>query len=157
MVYFDRSVHFGRSERNVPFYRTKLKIVVLSIALPYPAYKYNNQTHGVSVEVCAIGLRTWNFRKFKALFLVNEKRPLNVKKVFLHVGGFVSGLRYLKKMLIGSPLLSCCHFSLLARFFARNLHWPPSRDQTILSSFYFYCYFEFSNHKCTQNKFFFLT
>ena len=97
MVYFHRSVHFGRSERNVPFYLTKLKIVVLSIALPYPAYEYNNQTHGVSVEVCAIGLRTLNFRKFKALFLVNEKLPLESEKGFSACGRVCERTKVFKK------------------------------------------------------------
>lgn len=89
MIHFDRSVHFGRSERNVPSFLFDT-IVVLSIALPYPAYKHNNQTHGVSVEVCAIGLRTWNFRKFKAVVFVEWKAPFGTRKS-ISASGRVSG------------------------------------------------------------------
>ena len=47
MVHFDRS---GRTEL------TKLKIVVLSTVLLYPAYKNNNQTRGGLGRVCATGM-----------------------------------------------------------------------------------------------------
>ena len=47
VVHFDRSSHFGRSDRNVPFNST---------ALLYPAYKDNDQTRGGLGRVCAIGM-----------------------------------------------------------------------------------------------------
>ena len=72
MVHFDRS---GRTEL------TKLKIVVLSTVLLYPAYKNNNQTRGGLGRVCATGmyrsiyLGEWNFRNFIPEFLLNAKPP----------------------------------------------------------------------------------
>ena len=46
VAHFDRSGHFGRSDRNVPLHSTKLLSPLPSTALLYPAYKNNNQTRG---------------------------------------------------------------------------------------------------------------
>ena len=54
VVHFDRSGHFGRSDRIVPFHFDK--IVFPSTALLYPPYKDNNQTCGGLGRVCANGM-----------------------------------------------------------------------------------------------------
>ena len=76
-VHFDRSGHFGRSDRNVPFHLTKLlSPVPLFCNLLTRTY---NQTRGGLSRVCAtectVPLGAWNFRNFKPEFLLNGKRP----------------------------------------------------------------------------------
>ena len=53
-VHFDRSGHFGRSDRIVPFHCDK--IVFPSTALLCPPYKDNNQKRGGLGRVCANGM-----------------------------------------------------------------------------------------------------
>ena len=76
VVLFDRSGHFGRSDRNVPFHLAK----VLSPALLF-CFLLLERTitkHAVawvgSVQLeCTLPLGTWNFRNF--LPEMNGKRP----------------------------------------------------------------------------------
>ena len=77
LVHFDRSGHFRRSDRNVPFHLTKLlSSVPLFCNLLTRTY---NQTRGGLGQVFASGmylpLGAWNFRNFKPDFLLNGKRP----------------------------------------------------------------------------------
>ena len=69
VVLFDRSGHFGRSDREVLFHLAKLLSPVPLFCILH-AYKNNNQTRGGLGRVCATGmytvpLGTWNFRHFK--------------------------------------------------------------------------------------------
>ena len=54
VVNFERSGHFGRSDRIVPFHFDK--IVFPTTALLYPPYKDNNQTRGGLGRVCTNGM-----------------------------------------------------------------------------------------------------
>ena len=59
VVHFDRSAHFGRSDRNVPFHLTKLlsPVPLFFIPLTRPrAYKNNNQMRGGLGWVRATGM-----------------------------------------------------------------------------------------------------
>ena len=81
VVHFDRSGHFGRSDRIVPFHFDK--IVFPSTALLYPPYKDNNQTCGGLGRVCANGmyrsighLGTYRIVEWKAPEMSNFDSPL---------------------------------------------------------------------------------
>ena len=72
VVHFDRSGHFGRSDRNVRFHLTQLLSLV---PLLHSAYGNNNQTRGGLRRVCATGIycsighvELW---KLKLEFLLN--------------------------------------------------------------------------------------
>ena len=73
VVLFDRSGHFGRSDRNVPFHLTKL--------LLYPACKNNNQARGGLGRVCATGMyrsiEHVKFPKFQTGIFVEWKASIN--------------------------------------------------------------------------------
>ena len=71
VVLFDRSGHFGRLERNVPFHLTKLlsPVPLFCILLARTITK-----RAVEPE-CTVPLNTENFRNFKPEFLLNGKRP----------------------------------------------------------------------------------
>ena len=79
VAHFDRSGYLGRSDRNDPFYVTKLLSPVPTFF--YPACKNNNQTRGGLGRVCATGtyrstghvelpkFQTWIFVEWKARLL----------------------------------------------------------------------------------------
>ena len=77
VVLFDRSGHFGRSDRNVPFHLTK--IVVPSTALLYPDRKNNKKARGALGRVCATGMyrsiEHVKFPKFQTGMFVEWKAP----------------------------------------------------------------------------------
>ena len=79
VVHFDRSGHFSRSDRNVPFRLTKL-LSPGSTALLYPAFKNNNQTRGGLGRVCATGMYSSigqvEFPKFQTGIFVEWKVPI---------------------------------------------------------------------------------
>ena len=84
VVHFDRSGHFGRSDRIVSFHFDKIGFP--STAILYLPYKDNNQTRGGLARVSVAGmyrtvpLGTWNFLNFKPEFLLNGKHPLSPLK-----------------------------------------------------------------------------
>ena len=78
VVHSDRSGHFGRSDRNVPFHLTK-------VLFPVPLYcillTRTTTRHTVacveSVQpVCTVPLGTWNFSKFQTRIFVEWKAPI---------------------------------------------------------------------------------
>ena len=74
---FDRSGHFGRSDRNVPFHLTKLLSPVPRFCILFARTITKQAVAWVgSVQPeCTVPLGTWNFRNFKPKFLLNRKRP----------------------------------------------------------------------------------
>ena len=81
VVHFDRSGHFGRSDRNVPFHLTKLlfPVPLFCTLLTRTITKHAKALVGCVQPECAVPLGTWNFRNFKPEFLLNEKRRLTLK------------------------------------------------------------------------------
>ena len=85
VVHSDRSGHFSRSDRNVPFRLTKF-LSPGSTALLYPAFKNNNQTRGGLGRVCATGMyrsiEHAKFPKFQTGIFVEWKanKPTNISK-----------------------------------------------------------------------------
>ena len=85
VVHSDRSGHFSRSNRNVPFRLTKL-LSPGSTALLYPAFKNNNQTRGGLGRVCATemyhSIEHVKFPKFRTAVSVEWKanKPTNISK-----------------------------------------------------------------------------
>ena len=77
VVLFDRSGHFGRSDRNVPFHLTKLfsPVPLFCILLARTITKRAVAWVGAVQPECTVPLGTWNFRNFKPEFLLNGKRP----------------------------------------------------------------------------------
>ena len=77
VVPFDRSGHFGRSDRNVPFHLTKLlpPVPLFCILLARTITKRAVVWVGSVQPECTVPLGTWNFRNFKPKFLLNGKRP----------------------------------------------------------------------------------
>ena len=77
VVLFDRSGHFGRSDRNVPFHLTKLSPVPLFCILLARTITKRAVAWVGSVEPeCTVPLNTESFRNFKPEFLLNGKRPV---------------------------------------------------------------------------------
>ena len=79
VVLFDRSGHFGRSDRNVPFHLTKLlsPVPLFCILLAKTITKRAVAWVGSVEPECTVPLNTENFRNFKPEFLLNGKRPNN--------------------------------------------------------------------------------
>ena len=77
VVLFDRSGHFGRSDRNVPFHLTKLlsPVPLFCILLARTITKRAVAWVGSVEPECTVPLNTENFRNFKPEFLLNGKRP----------------------------------------------------------------------------------
>ena len=77
VVLFDRSGHFGRSDRNVPFHLTKLlsPVPLFCILLARTITKRVVAWVGSVEPECTVPLNTENFRNFKPEFLLNGKRP----------------------------------------------------------------------------------
>ena len=77
VVLFDRSGHFGRSDRNVPFHLTKLlsPVPLFCILLARTITKRAVAWVGSVEPDCTVPLNTENFRNFKPEFLLNGKRP----------------------------------------------------------------------------------
>ena len=75
MVLFDRSGHFGRSDRNVPFHLAKLLSPVPLFCIL--VYKNNNQTRGaLEPGLCNRNVPFhWACESVKPEFLLNGKRP----------------------------------------------------------------------------------
>ena len=86
VVHFDRSGHFGRSHRNVPFHLTKLlsPVPLFCILLS----KNNNQTPCGLDRTCATGMyRSFWHAKFRTGIIVEWKAPKATngnKKVWAH-------------------------------------------------------------------------
>ena len=78
VVLFDRSGHFGWSDRNVPFHLTKLLSLVplFCILLTTTITKRAVDWVGSVQPECTVPLGTWNFRHFKWEFLLNGKHPI---------------------------------------------------------------------------------
>jgi len=82
MDHFDQSIHFGGSDRNVPFHDN---IVFPSTAVLYPAYRNNNQMCSGLGRVCATrmyrSIGHVEFLKFQTGIFVEWKVPIvyNVK------------------------------------------------------------------------------
>ena len=79
VVHFDRSGHFGRSDRIVSFHFDKIGFP--STAILYPPYKDNNQTRAVawvgSVQTeCTVPLSTSALVEWKAPEMSNFDSPL---------------------------------------------------------------------------------
>ena len=76
VVLFDRSGHFGRSDRNVPFHLTKLlsPVPLFCILLQRTITKRAVAWVGSVEPECTVPLNTENFRNFKPEFLLNGKR-----------------------------------------------------------------------------------
>ena len=91
VVHFDRSRHFGRSDRNVPFHLTKLLSLVplFCILLTRTITKRAVAWEGSVQPECTVplGFGRWNCRNFKPEFLLDEKRPWSPNLLF---SGFVS-------------------------------------------------------------------
>ena len=81
-VHFDRSGHFGRLDRNIPFHLTKL----LS---PVPLSKRAVAWVGYVKSEYTVPWGTWNFRNFKPEFLLNGKRPRCYLKSLLRLLSFI--------------------------------------------------------------------
>jgi len=79
VVPFDRSGHFGRSDRNVPFHLTKLlfPVPLFCILLARTITKRAVAWVGSVQPECTVPLDTWNFRNFKPGFSLNGKRPMS--------------------------------------------------------------------------------
>ena len=79
VVLFDRSGHFGRSDRNVPFHLTKLlsPVPLFCILLARTITKRAVAWVGSVEPECTVPLNTENFRNFKPEFLLNGKRPMS--------------------------------------------------------------------------------
>ena len=77
VVLFDRSGHFGRSDRNVSFHLTELlsSVPLFCILLARTISKRAVAWLGAVQPECIVPLGTWNFRSFKPEFLLNGKRP----------------------------------------------------------------------------------
>ena len=77
VVLFDRSGHFGRSDRNVPFHLRKLlsPVPLFCILLARTITKRAVAWVGSVEPECTVPLNTENFRNFKPEFLLNGKRP----------------------------------------------------------------------------------
>ena len=77
VVLFDRSGHFGRSDRNVPFHLTKLlsPVPLFCILVARTITKRAVAWVGSVEPECTVPLKTENFRNFKPKFLLNGKRP----------------------------------------------------------------------------------
>ena len=83
VVHFDRSGHFGRSDRSVPFHLTKSLFLVplFCILLARTITKCAVAWVGSVQPKCTVPSGTGNFRNFKPEFLLNGKRPhLNPKR-----------------------------------------------------------------------------
>ena len=91
VVHFDRSRHFGRSDRNVPFHLTKLLSLVplFCILLTRTITKRAVAWDGSVQPECTVplGFGRWNCRNFKPEFLLDEKGPRSPNLLF---SGFVS-------------------------------------------------------------------
>ena len=77
VVYFDRSGQFGRSDRNFPFYLTKLlsPVPLFWIQHTRTITKRAVAWVGSVLPECTVPLGTWNFRNFKPkIILLNGKR-----------------------------------------------------------------------------------
>ena len=78
VVHFDRSTHFGRSDRNVPFYLTNCCSQYCSFASclqeQYPDVRWLG-FWSVYLEL-TISLGTWSSQNFKLEFLLNRKHSL---------------------------------------------------------------------------------
>ena len=76
VVHCDRSGHFGRSDRNVPFHLTKLlsPVPLFCILLTRTITKRAVDWVGSVQPECTVPLGTWNFRNFKPQYLLNGKR-----------------------------------------------------------------------------------
>ena len=92
VVLFDRSGHFGRSDRNVPFHLTKLlsPVPLFCILLARTITKRAVAWVGSVEPECTVPLNTENFRNFKPEFLLNGKRPKG--SFHSRAGGTPSGL-----------------------------------------------------------------
>ena len=88
VVLFDRSGHFGRSDRNVPFHLTKLlsPVPLFCILLARTITKRAVAWVGSVEPECTVPLNTENFRNFKPEFLLNGKRPRSLS-LSLHGAG----------------------------------------------------------------------
>ena len=77
VVLFDRSGHFGRSDRNVPFHLTKSlsPVPLFCILLARTITKRAVAWFGSVEPEGTVPLNTENFRNFKPEFLLNGKRP----------------------------------------------------------------------------------
>ena len=77
VVHFNRSGHFGRSDRNAPFHLTKLlfPVTLFCILLTRTITRRAVARVGSVQPECTVPLGTWNFRNFKPEFLLNGKRP----------------------------------------------------------------------------------
>ena len=80
VVHIDRSGHFSRSDRNVPFHLTKLLspvplfCILLTRTITKPAVAWIGSVQ----QECTVSLGTWNFRKFllkKTGTIVEWKAP----------------------------------------------------------------------------------
>ena len=90
-VHFDRSGHFGRLDRKIPFHLTKLlsPVPLFWILLTKTITKRAVAWVGSVQPECTVPLGTWNFRNFKPEFLLNGKCPRGYLKSFFRLLSFI--------------------------------------------------------------------
>ena len=78
VVHCDRSGHFGRSDRNVPFHLPKLlsPVPLFCILLTRTITKRAVDWVGSVQPECTVPLGTWNFRNFRWEFFLNGKHVI---------------------------------------------------------------------------------
>ena len=78
VVHCDRSGHFGRSDRNVPFHLPKLlsPVPLFCILLTTTITKRAVDWVGSVQPECTVPLGTWNFRNFRWEFFLNGKHAI---------------------------------------------------------------------------------
>ena len=78
VVLSDRSGHFGRSDRNVPFHLPKLlsPVPLFCILLTTTITKRAVDWVGSVQPECTVPLGTWNFRNFRWEFFLNGKHAI---------------------------------------------------------------------------------
>ena len=90
-VHFDRSGHFGRLDRKIPFHLTKLlsPVPLFWILLTKTITKRAVAWVGSVQPECTVPLGTWNFRNFKPEFLINGKCPRGYLKSLFRLLSFI--------------------------------------------------------------------
>ena len=112
MVHFDQSIHFGESDRNVPFHD---KIVFPSTARLYPDYKKNNQMRSGLGRVCATrmyrSIVQVEFPKFQTGIFVEWKVLIVYNVKFSVPAAFLRDMDLVRSLV--SVLLNLCIFNVL--------------------------------------------